>query len=174
MRRLVEYRAAARGSRKLLGPPRAVEEVGEVEGRDHADGAMGFLRDELLRMKNGQIEAVAMADDQPHAVRPRCIDHPATILERKRHRLFDQDMLAARAGEAGVRGVELMRCCDINDLDRRVGTEVLDTGVGVCAVILRKSFARLGAGIGAGHDFDARVTERRRRDGERAAQAGHT
>jgi hypothetical protein len=115
-----------------------------------------------------------MADDELHAVGPRGVDHHATILERERHRLLDQDVLAARAGEAGVRGVELMRRCDINDLHRRVGAQVLHIGVGTCAVILRESFARLGAGIGAGHDFHARVAERRRRDGERAAQAGHT
>jgi hypothetical protein len=83
-------------------------------------------------------------------------------------------MLAVRAGEPGVGGVELMRRCDIHDVDRRVGRQLLYIGVCMCAEVPRESFAGFGARIGARDHLNARVTKRRRRHRERAAQPGHS
>ena len=65
--------------------------------------------------------------------RSRRRDHRGAFVKRQRHRLFDQQMLAVPRGEHRVLGVKLMRRRHIDDLDRRVGAQLLDGLRSSCA-----------------------------------------
>ena len=73
-----------------------------------------------------RVEAVAVADDEVHAGALRGRDHRARLVERERHRLFDEHVLAARRGGDRVLGVVLVRRGDVDGFDRRVGAQRLD------------------------------------------------
>src|SRR5882762_11705585 len=124
MRGLVEYHATAALGRELLWPPRPVQEVREVERRDHSHFAHQALIDDLSCLKNRPVEAVAVADDQRHARLAGGVDHRPAVLQCERHRLLDQQMLAVRRSKTRLLGVELVRRRDVYDLDRRVLAEL--------------------------------------------------
>src|SRR3954469_23813532 len=99
MRGLVVNGAAALGGVELLRAARTVEKIGEHHRADHAQAAVLAARDELSGERNGRIEAMAVADDQMHAVFARRSSHGAAFLERERHWLFDENVLAGLGGE---------------------------------------------------------------------------
>jgi hypothetical protein len=110
---------------ELLRPPRAVEEVGEVERRDHAQRAIGAAPDQSFRVEDRRVEAVAVPHHQRHSGVARRLDHGAAFARGQRHRFFDQHVLAVRAGDARVRGMKLVWRGDIDDVHRGVGAELL-------------------------------------------------
>src|SRR5258705_319304 len=63
VRRLAEEDAAAAHRIELLGAPRPIEEIGEVERGDHAHAPQLAARGDLARTRDRRVEAVAMADD---------------------------------------------------------------------------------------------------------------
>src|SRR6185436_1848866 len=136
VRRLVEHHAAAGAGAELLGPPRAVEKVGEVERGDHANRAIGSSFDNLFRLQNRGIKAVAVADDELHAVVARRVVHGAAIFERKGHRLLDQHVLLRRAREPRLAGVELVRRGYVDHLYGRVGAQRFHGGENTSSVFL--------------------------------------
>src|SRR6185503_2679677 len=79
VRGLVEHHAAAGLRAELLGPPWAIEEVGEVERGDHAQRAVVAAPDQLARPEDRPVETVAVPDDQLHAVLARGVIHRAAI-----------------------------------------------------------------------------------------------
>src|SRR5947208_16485312 len=100
MCRLVVYGTAAACGVELLRSPRPVKEVGEVERGDHAQLAMRAAFYQFPGQSDGSIEAVAVADDQVLSGGARRVDHCAALLQRERHRLLDERMLAGAEGEA--------------------------------------------------------------------------
>src|SRR5438270_12044247 len=104
----------------LYRPPRPVQEVREVERGDHAYLAHQALLDDFSGLKDGPVEAVAVAHDERHARLAGGVDHGPALLQRERHRLLDQQMLAMRGGKTGLLGVELVRGGDVDGFDRRV------------------------------------------------------
>ena len=170
MRRLIENRTAALRGVEFFRAARAVEIVGVVQRRDHAHRAVCAARDQFARAQNRRIEGMAMADDQVNAGLTRRIGHGGAILERERHRLFDQHVLAMLGSENRVARVMLMRRRDVNDLDRRIGAKVFDRFVGPGRKILRKAAARLCARVSRGDQLDARIAKRRQHHAERTPQ----
>ena len=112
--------------RELLGPPRAVEEVGEIERGDHADRAEFTAFAELAHARDRAIEAVAVADDQDAAGARGRLDQRRAFVERDRHRLLEQHVLAMVEGERRMMGMELMRRGDVDDVDVGACAQRLD------------------------------------------------
>ena len=88
---------------------------------------------------------MAVADHEMHAGATRRVDDRGAFLERQRHRLFDQQMLAVPRGEHGMVRMKLMRRRHIDGLDRGIGAQVLDGLVGLGGEIRREALPRLGA-----------------------------
>src|SRR3954469_14272747 len=108
MRRLViDGAAAARGVERCR-PPRPVKEVGEVERGDHPQPAMRAAFYQFPGQSDGSIEAVAVADDQMLSAGARRVAHCAALLQRERHRLLDERMLAGAEGEARMLRMQLV------------------------------------------------------------------
>ena len=141
-----------------------------------ADGEWDAIRAArmLKRAANRQVEAVAVTDDQVNAGRLRRFDHGTAFLERDRHRLLDQQMLAMRGGKAGLPGVELVRGRDVHDVDGGVFTEFTDRGEAFCLKISFEFRARLRPRIGGGDELDAGVARQRgQHQRERAPEPGY-
>ena len=120
VRHLVEQDAAALRGVELLRPARAVEIVRVVEAVNEPELAQLAAHDDLAHQPHRRIEGMGVADDQMHLVPLDGRDDGVAIVERQRHRLFQDDVLAVLGGEDGVRRVELVRRGDIDHLDRRV------------------------------------------------------
>ena len=148
VRHLVEQDAAAARGVELLGPARAIEEIGVVPGRDHAEPAKLAARDDVAHRAHRRIEGMGVADDQLHAGALDRRDDRIAFGERERHRLFEDDVLAVLRGEARVRGVELVRGRDVHDLDRRIGAQRCDVRIGAGVEIAREGRARRRMRIG--------------------------
>jgi len=158
---------------ELLGPSRPVEEVREVHCSDHAQPAVGAAFDELAGEGDGCVEAVAVADDQVHAMRARRGGHRGAFGQAERHRFLDEDVLARCGRQRGLGGMELMRRCDIDHFHLRVSAKLLDGGVGAPLEIGLESLARLRPRVGSGDEAHTRVAgERRRHEAEGAAEPG--
>ena len=115
--------------------------------------------------------AVADHEAHPRAVRRR--DDGVAIIERERERLLDEQMLAVPRREHRVDGVELMRGRHVDDVDRRIGAQVLDVRVGLGGKFRRETSARLGARVGRRHQRDPRVGGKgRHHHGKRAPEPG--
>jgi hypothetical protein len=168
VRRLVLDRGA-----ELLGTPRAIEPVGVIERRDHADRPIGAAFNERPGARDRRIVAVAMAHNEVHAGGARGVDHSAAFVERKGHGLLDQHVLPLFRRQPGMRRVEFVRRGHVDHLDGRVGAHFVDRPECAAAVIPAKALEGLRARIGGGDQLDARVAKRRCHDGERAAEAGH-
>ena len=108
-----------------------------------------------------------------HAGRLRGRDHGGAFVERERHRLLDQHVLAALRRKDRVLRVVLMRRRHIDDLDRRIGAQGFDRVVGLRRKVRREACPRLGARIGRRDQRDTRVgREGRQHDGEGAPEPG--
>ena len=88
---------------------------------------------------------MAVADDDVHTGAFCCVDHSGARVERKRHRLFDQQMFAVLCRKRRVLRVVLMRGRDIDRLDVRIGAQRLDGCVSSGAKIRRQNAAGLRA-----------------------------
>ena len=173
MRRLIEHRAAALRGVEFFRAARAIEKVRVVERVDHAHGAERAARDQFARARDRRVERMAVADDEMHVRALRRLDHRGAVVERQRHRLLDQQMLAVLGGEHRMTRVILMRRRHIDGLDRRIGAQLLDRLVGLGGEIGGKTRPRLGARIGRRDQRNARIArERRQHHGEGAAEAG--
>ena len=159
MRRLVEHRAAALRGVEFFRAARAVEKVRVVERviMRTAPNAPLAISSRVRRIGASNEWLWPTIRCTPRVARR--IDHGGAILERERHRLLDQHVLAVLRGENRVARVMLMRRRDIDDLDRRIGAKVFDRFVGPGRKILRKAAARLGARVGRGDQLDARIGE---------------
>ena len=128
-------------------------------------------RDQRARAQDRRVERMAVADDRDARRPPRRRDHRGAIVERERHRLLDQHVLAVLRRKDRVLRVVLVRRRHIDDLDRRIGAKLLDRVVGLRRKVRREARPRLGARIGGGDQRDARIGhEGRQHDGERAAE----
>ena len=67
-----------------------------------------------------------MADDEMHVGALGRVDHRGAVVQRQRHRLFDQQMLAVPCRQHGMSRMMLMRGRHIDDLDIGIGAEFLD------------------------------------------------
>jgi hypothetical protein len=116
---------------------------------------------------------VTGTDDQLDARAARGGDHCATVLQRQRHGLLDQYVLALRRCDASVVRVELVRRRNVDDFDRRVGAERLDRVVRLRAELPLELPPRLRARIGGGDQLDPGIgREGRDHQREGAAEAG--
>ena len=160
VRGLAERRAATRLGRELLGPPQAIEKVGEIERGDHPHPAEAAFHDEPARFLDRPVEAVTVADDEPDVRGRAGRNHPVAFGERDRHRLLHQHVLARCRGDFRVCGVDRMRGGDVDHFRRRIAGERLDCGVGARAEVRGEALPCLGARIGRGDELDARVGAR--------------
>jgi hypothetical protein len=103
-----------------------------------------------------------VADDQAHACAFGGGDHPPACRQADRHRLFHQHVLALRRRHFDVRGVLLVRRCDVDQLDIGIGAERLDRAVSAAAEVRGEALGCLGTGIGGGDQLDARIGDERR------------
>ena len=103
---------------------------------------------------------MGVADDEMHLVALDRRDDGVAVRERQRHRLFQDDVLAVLGRHDGVRRVELVRRRDVDDLDRRVGGELLHVGVGRGIEVAGEGLARAGMRIGGGAQRIAGVGRR--------------
>ena len=114
-----------------------------------------------------------MAHDELHIRLARRSNHVAAVLQRERHRLFDQDMLLAGSSGNGMGGVELVRRRHVPDLYRVVRAERFN---GIKAFRAEFGFepgARFRARVGAGNKLHARIgAEGARHERKRAPQSG--
>jgi len=69
------------------------------------------------RAQDRRIERVAVSDDQMHAGALRRLDHRGAIVQRQRHRLLEQQMLAVLCGQRRMARVVLVRRRHIDDFD---------------------------------------------------------
>ena len=172
MRGLAEDRAATLRGVELLGPARTIDEVRVVERVDHTHRAEIAAGDQRARAQDRRIERMTVADHEIHARRLRGRHHRGAFLERERHRLLDQHVLAASHREDRVLRMVLMRRRHVDDLDRRIGTKGFDRVVGLRRKVRREACPRLGARVGCRDQRDARVGhEGRQHDGEGAAKS---
>ena len=134
--------------------------------------AVGAAPDHRARPQIRQVEAVAVADQQLDVGRLRRRDHLAAILDRQRHRLFDQHVLAVFRGEFHMRHMKLMRRGDVDGSHIGVSAERLDILIDLRVELSRKALACLRAGIAGGNEHDPRIGRKRRQhQGEGAAEA---
>ena len=154
VRRLVEDNPSPTCSIQFFRPPRAIEKIREIHRRDHAQLAEAALRNQLARAANGQVETVAVPDDHLHACPGRDVDHGATFVERQRHGLFDQHMLAMTGSERGVTGMKLVRSRDIDCLDFIIRTQLFNTAISAGRKIGCKTRPCFRAWIGRGQQSD--------------------
>ncbi len=114
---------------------------------------------------------MAVPDNEMDTRRTCGRDHPGAIVERNRHRLFDQHVLAIARRKDRMRGVKLMRRRNVDDLDIRIGAKLLDRVVGPGGKILREAPPRFGSRISRANQRNTRVgRECRQHHGERAAE----
>ena len=138
-------------------------------------GPERVARDQRAQPRHRRIERMAVAGHQMNAGAMRRRDHRAAFIERQRHRLLDQEMLAVPGGEHRVADVILMRGRDIDRLDPRVGAQLLDRGIARGGEIRGKARPGLGAGIRRRHQRHARIGGKgRQHQGKGAAEAGDT
>jgi hypothetical protein len=174
-RRLIEHRAAALRGVEFLGTARTADEVRVVERVDHVHAAIRTAHDQRARAQDRRVERMAVADDEVHVHALRRVDHRRTVLERQRHRLFDEQVLAVPRRKNGMRRVILMRGRHIDDLDRRIGAQFFNRLVRPGGEIRRKTRPRLRARIGGRDQRDARVLgECRQHHGECTAKPRDT
>jgi hypothetical protein len=84
-------------------------------------------------------------------------------------------VLAVRSGADRVRGMHLMGRCDVDNLDRLVGTKLLDARIGRRAEVGFELRACLGTGVGAATKPHARIgDERRQHQRERPPKSDDT
>ena len=173
MRRLIENRAAALRCVEFLRTARAVQIVGVVQRIDHTHLAERAALDELAQMLHGRIERVAVPDDHMHAGTPSRVDDGRAIFDGQRHRFFDQQVLAGLGRLRRMLAMELMRRCDIDRVDGRIGAERRDCVIGVCGKFPGEPFAGLRAGVGGRNEPHRRVAGQcRQHHRKRAAKSG--
>jgi hypothetical protein len=93
---------------------------------------------------------VRVPDDQ---LDPRPLDgsvHARAVLQRQRHRLLADGVLAVRGGQDDVLGVALVRRSDVHGVHVGPAHESLTVGVGVGLKLRREVLPRLRARIGGG------------------------
>ena len=174
MRGLAEDDAAALLRVELLRAAQPVEEIRVVLRVDHLHGAVHATGDDLARARDGRVEAVAVTDDHAHAGAIHGVVHRAAFGERDGHRLLDQYVLSLRRRRRDVRGVQTVRCGDIDDVDRGVGAQRFDAVVRPRAELGRKARRRLLPRIRSGDQANARIgDEGRHHQREGAAEPGH-
>ncbi len=124
---------------------------------DHAELSKFAAGHNAAHLPHRWIEGVGMADDQINLGFFDRGDDRIAIVERQRHRLFQNDVFAVLGGKNGVRRMELMRCRDVDGLDGRIGAQrgyvIIDFGVEIAG----ESFTRRGVGFRSGDDADARM-----------------
>ena len=157
MRALAEDNAAAGPCVELFRAAGPIQEIGEVQRRDHPHRPKGARRDQLARAQIGQVETVAVADNQAHASFPRRRDHRQRVGERQRHGLFNEHMSAGARRHPDVIEMMLVRRGDIDGLDIFIGAELFGRGIGRRAEIRRESLTRLGARIGGARENHTRM-----------------
>ena len=146
MRRLVEHRAAALRGVEFFRAARAIEIVGVVERVDHAHRAELAARDQRARARDRRVERMAVADDEMHAA--RCA--PPRSSRRNRRASAPSAFRPAHACRARAASIAcaawiLVRRRDVDDLDRRIGAQLLDGLVGLAAENPRQSARRASA-----------------------------
>ena len=120
--------------------------------------------------RDWRIERMAVTDNEMHACAARRRDHAATIVERERHRLLDQHVLAVARRKDRMTRVKLMGRRDVDDLDIGIGAELLDRTVSLPAKILREPMPCLDPRIRRRGQLNPRIAKGRQHDRERAAE----
>ena len=158
---------------ELLRAAQPIEEIGVVLRVDHPDRAKRAARDELAGARNGAIEAVAVADDHADAGARHGIDHRLAFVERHRHRLFHQNVLATRRGCGDMSRMELVGRGDVDDVDVRIGAQRLDARVRPRIERGGEVRRRLASRVRRRDQCDARIgDEGRQHQRERAPETG--
>src|SRR4249919_998288 len=102
------------------------------------------------------------------------IDDCGAFFERQRHRLLNEKMLAMLCRKRCMSGVQLMRRCYINHLDRRIDTKLFNRGVRAGGKLLGKALSCVGTRVRCRHQVDAWVgLKRRQHHGKCAPEAGY-
>jgi hypothetical protein len=57
-------------------------------------------------------------------------DHALAFRERNRDRLFNKHMFTGHSRRLNMFGMHLVRCCDVNDVDGLIRTQLIDGRVG--------------------------------------------
>ena len=154
---LGEQNAAAPGGIQFLRAARAVKKIGVVQSMDHADVPEFAAFDHPPGRYDRRIETVTRTDDQVHAGIPAGLHHGVGIVHRDCHGLVDNDMLAGACGRDHLGTMHLMGGGDIDDFDRRIGTERVDIRIGPAAEFGLEGGAGFSARRAGGRKTHARI-----------------
>ena len=96
----------------------------------------------FAQFHHGNVEPVLFDDEQTDPDRIAGADHGVRIIERERHRLFNEDVLAMGSRSSDVLAMKLMRCGDVDGFDLRVGAHVFDCRISACLVFAAEALSR--------------------------------
>src|SRR5262249_3017864 len=122
---LIENRTATLRSVEFFRSARAIEIVRVVDRVDHAHAAKIVALYQSAQTHDGPIDGVAMPDDDVTAGAAGPIDDFGALVERERHRLFDQQMFAVLRGKRRMLCMMLMWGRYVDRLDVRIGAQLL-------------------------------------------------
>ena len=143
-RRRIEFFAAA-------GP---VQPFIVIAGGDHDRSSQHAATDDLDHFEDAAVETLRMANQQPHTVAFGGADHRVAIIQRQRHRLIGDYLLAVLRSDDGVFGVQRIGREDVDGVDVRSLAQLLDAGIGPAAVAAGERIARFRARVGRGDELD--------------------
>ena len=150
---------------QFIGPARPIDPIRKTPSLDHPHPSERAGGDDLTHAADGQIEAVGMPDHEQNARRLCGLNHGLGAVERSRHGLFGQDVLARRAGEHHMVAVKFGGGADVDNIKiapckhRRQAIEAGYAG------LLFDFGARLVVGIGHGAQGEAVVSKDGRQEG---------
>src|SRR5580765_2880815 len=172
VRSLIEHYAATHG--QFVSHARTVHELVVVPSMDHAELAELAALDNFSDLSDRRIEAMRVAAQQLHAIFFRRFVHSVALRDRRRHRLFDDHVLAAFGGRDHMLGVQRVWRGDVNRVDVGAFAHRFDAYECFTAVSLAKFGQRVGARVRGGGNLDIGQCGDRRHDlRARHAEAGY-
>ena len=121
-----------------------------------AEPAQFARANDLAHGANMRTKALGMAAEKLDLVLDRGLDHLLGFLQRYRHRLLDDNMLAGIGGDDCMGRVKPVGRRYPYGFDVGIGAHFLDAVVGLGSIALAKSFQHAGIDVGGGDQLKLR------------------